>query len=77
VSLATTLARAAAQQAGEVRKAHRGLCAKCDMAMYRHRYSELCPQGRAAPEIRRDLDAQADREAAADKAPNPNQKPLF
>lgn len=77
MSLAATLAKAAADQAGQVWKAHRSMCSQCDLAMYRHRYGELCTQGRTALEIRRDLDAQAAREKAADAAPNPDQDPLF
>lgn len=77
MSLQTTLAKAAAENAQQLWRRHRHDCSQCDLAMYRRRYGELCPTGTVALHIKWDLAAQAKREAEADKAPNPNQASLF
>jgi len=76
-SMQTRHARAASSQADEVWREHRRSCSRCDLAIYRRQYDELCQLGATALQIRRDLADRAAKEAAADKAPDPNQGTLF
>jgi len=77
MSLQTTLANAAADDAAGIWRRHRRNCAQCNMAVYRRKPGEMCGQGAAARGIATELAGQAKREAEADKAPNPNQASLF
>jgi hypothetical protein len=76
MSLQTRLAQGAARDAESEWKRHAGHCPRCSR-LARDRGAEPCGVGAEIRNEAHRLRAVAKREAALDKAPNPNQEALF
>jgi hypothetical protein len=77
MSLETTMARAAERGADEDWQRHRKMCAHCEPAARKRQWKLLCAAGAELKSGRDELRAEALRQAELDKAPNPDQAPLF
>jgi hypothetical protein len=77
MSLATTIAQAAARSAELAWREHRRICAQCYSARAARRPGRRCADGQQMAADAARARAAADREAAADRAPAIGQGTLF
>jgi hypothetical protein len=76
-SMETTLANADARAAERDWRNHRLWCPKCSTAVRSRRWSELCNTGQPVYEAHRDAQYQLAESRKLDRAPSPDQVPLF